>query len=145
MNDLAVLCELREPSKRGPKLDWSKYDEEIVLEGADISTADLSDNLTSEDASYVAGLFFPSDRCMFCVGDATLRTFRPRSKQRPDALRRHFKNQHLSRLTKYVNYPHPVCKEQDVKPFLNREVWLNHAAVVHKYDLKIQLSRLSGQ
>jgi hypothetical protein len=144
VNDLAVLCELREPPKRGPKLDWSKYDEEIDLEGAD-STADSSDNVTSEDASHVAGLSFPSDRCMFCAGDASLRTFRPRSKQRPDALRRHFENQHLSRLTEHVDCPHPMCKEQGVEPFLNRGVWLNHAAVVHKYDLKVQLSRLSGR
>lgn len=78
--------------------------------------------MTSEDALYVAGLYFPSDRYMFYVGDTTVRTFRPRLKQRPDALRRHFKNQYLSRLIEYVNYPHPVCKEQGIELFLNRDI-----------------------
>jgi hypothetical protein len=145
VNNLAVLCELREPPKRGPKLDWSRYNKDIDLEGTDISTTNSSDNVTSEDASHVADLCFPSNRCMFCVGDTSLRTFLPRLKQRPDALRRHFENQHLSRLIEHVDCPHPVCKEQGIKLFPNREVWLNHAAMVHKYDLKIQLSRLSGQ
>jgi hypothetical protein len=30
-------------------------------------------------------------------------------------------------------------------PFPNREVWLNHAAIVDQYDLKIQLHRLSSK
>jgi hypothetical protein len=144
VNDLAVLCELREPPKRGPKLDWSKYDEETDLDGTDTSTAESSENLKLEDASQMPDLSFPTDQCIFCAGDTTLRTFHPRSKQRPDSLRRHLENQHLSRLTEQVDCPHHVCKEQGVEPFPNREVWLNHAAVVHMYDLKVQLSRLSS-
>src|ERR1700733_3351045 len=31
-----------------------------------------------------------------------------------------------------------------VPTFPNQEVWLNHAAIVHQYDLKIQLHRLAS-
>ena len=144
VNDLAVLCELREPPKRGPKLNWSRYDEKIDLDRTDTSTAESSDNVKSEDTSQIPDLSFPTDRCMFCAGDTTLRTFHPRSKQRPDSLRRHLENQHLSRLTEQVDCPHHACKEKGAKPFANREVWLNHAAVVHRYNLKVQLPRLSS-
>ena len=144
VNDLAVLCELREPPRRGPKLVWSKYDEDIV-DGTGTSTAEFSDNVKPEEASEIPDLAFPTDQCMFCAGDVSLRAFHPRSKQRPDSLRRHLENQHLSGLTGQVACPHPVCKEKGVEPFSNREVWLNHAAVVHKYDLNVQLSRLSSR
>jgi len=82
---------------------------------------------------------------MFYMGDTTLRAFHLRAKQRPDSLRRHVENQHLSRLSTSVACPHYLCKEKGVDLFPNKEVWLNHAAVVHKYDLNIQLRRLSGR
>ena len=145
VNDLAILCELREPPKRGPKLGWSKYDKPIDLDKAEASTAEDIDNTKLEDTPEILNLSFPTDRCMFCAGDASLRAFHPRSKQRPDSLRRHLENQHLCRLTEQVECPHHVCKEQGVAPFPNREVWLNHAAVVHKYDLNVKLSRLSSR
>jgi hypothetical protein len=147
INDLVALCELREPPKRGPKMDWSKFDEEIDLDGTDSSSANPIDDVKSEDASQTADLNFPTDQCIFCAGDDTLRTFHLRAKQRPDSLRRHVENQHLCRFsaTECVSCPHRVCSGTSVAPFANREVWLNHAAVVHKYDLNIQLGRLSSK
>ena len=105
VNDLAVLCELREPPKRGPKLDWSKYDEPIDLDETEASTAEDIDNMKLEDTPQILDLSFPTDQCIFCAGDASLRAFHPRSKQRPDSLRRHFENQHLSQLTGHVECP----------------------------------------
>lgn len=83
VNDLAVLCELREPPKRGPKLDWSKYDEPIDLDEKEASTAEDFDNMKSENTPQVTDLSFPTDQCMFCAGDASLRAFRPRSNSGP--------------------------------------------------------------
>ena len=67
------------------------------------------------------------------------------TKQRPDSLRHHVENQHLlfSR-TDPVSCSHRVCSDTGVPTFPNREVWLNHATIVHQYDLKIQLHRLAS-
>jgi Protein of unknown function (DUF3435) len=144
INDLVALSEMRQPSERGPKVDWSKFEEQIRLDDTDRST----DEAKSEGSSQTNNLAFPNDQCIFCAGDVTLRTFHPRAKkQRPDSLRRHVANQHLSRFAKTdpVSCPHRVCRETGVDPFPNREVWLNHAATVHQYELNIQLHRLSSK
>ena len=98
VNDLAVIREMREPPKRGPKLKWAKYNEEIDPDKPNVSV-ELSNTLKSEDTLWTPDLTFPTDQCMVCLGDASLHAFHPRSKQRPDSLRRHLENQHLSRLT----------------------------------------------
>ena len=148
INDLVTLCGLREPSKRGPKMDWSKFEEEIDLDGVDTTTIETSsDDAKTDDSSLVDDLTFPTDKCIFCAGDDTLRTFHPRAKQPRDALRRHVENQHLSRFpaTERVNCPHEACKKNGLDPLPNRVAWLNHAVVVHKYDLNVQLGRLPNK
>jgi hypothetical protein len=153
INDLVALCGLRQPPERGPKVDWSKFEEQIRLDdpessdSSDNSTTSPTDEATSEGSSQTNDLAFPTDQCIFCAGDVTLRTFHPRAKQRPDSLRRHVANQHLGRFseTDPVSCPHRVCSETGVGLFPNRVVWLNHAAGVHQYDLNIQLHRLSSK
>ena len=149
INDLVTLSEMRQPSGRGPKVDWSKFEEQIRLDDTEnSSTTRSTDEAQSECSSQTNNLAFPIDQCIFCAGDVTLRTFHPRAKkQRPDSLRRHVANQHLSRFaeTDPVSCPHRVCRETGVDPFPNREIWLNHAATVHQYDLNIQLHRLSSK
>ena len=149
ISDLVTLCELREPSRRGPKMDkidWSQFEEPIDLDDLEGSTSRSTDEAKSEDSSQTDELAFPTAQCIFCAGDVTLRTFHPRTKQRPDSLRRHVENQHLLLFSRTdpVSCPHRVCSDTGVPPFLNREVWLNHAAIAHQYDLKIQLHRLAS-
>jgi hypothetical protein len=67
INDLVTMCELREPSGRGPKMDWSKFEEEIDSDGPDSSTINIADDVKSDDSSQRADLTFPTDQCMFCV------------------------------------------------------------------------------
>jgi hypothetical protein len=146
INDLVALCELRQPSGREQRTDWSRFEEDIDLDGADSATVESTDDTASGGSLHTADLIFPANQCMFCAFDKTLRTFHRRTKQRPDSLRRHLENQHLGRFssTDSVTCPHEVCNDTSIAPFLSREGWLNHAAIVHKYDLKVQLNRLSS-
>ena len=149
INNLVALCGLRDPPRRGPKLNWSKFEEPVDLnddEGGITATSCSIDEAKSEVSSQTDELAFPIDQCIFCAGDVTLRTYYPRAKQRPDSLRRHFENQHLLQFSRAdpVSCPHRICRETGVSPFLNREVWLSHAARVHGYDLNIKLHRLPG-
>ncbi|KAL9112312.1 MAG: hypothetical protein Q9227_003430 [Pyrenula ochraceoflavens] len=124
IHDLVTFCGLREPPKRGPRLDWCQFEEEITLDEIATDTNDSSDDIKSEDSSPADELMFPTDECMWCAGDHTLRLFRPRKNQRPDAFRRHFENQHLSRFsaTESVECPHKVCQKNGVPPFRDRVV-----------------------
>ena len=127
------------------KIDWSQFEEPIDLDDLEGSTTRSTDEVKLSDSSQTDELAFPTDQCIFCAGDVTLRTFHPRTKQRPDSLRRHVKNQHLlfSR-TDPVSCPYRVCSDTGVPPFRNREVWLNHVTIAHQYDLKIQLHQLAS-
>jgi hypothetical protein len=149
ISDLVALRGLREPSRRGPKMDkidWSQFEEPIDLNDLEARTTRSTDEAKSEDSSQIDELAFPTDQYIFCAGDVTLRTFHPRTKQRPDSLRRHMKNQYLLLFSRTdpVSCPYRVCSDTGVPPFRNREVWLNHVIIVHQYDLKIQLHRLAS-
>ena len=145
IHNLVRLCDLRERPKHGPRGDWSVFEEEIKSDGPTSDTPDPSDEVKLEESPPADNLAFPTDEGMWCVANHGFRVFCPRKKQRPDSLRRHIENQHLNRfsLTESVACPHEVCKETGVV-LPDRVVWLNHAATVHKYDLKVQLHRLSG-
>ena len=144
IEDLIVLSGLREPPKRGPRIQWAKLDPPLDPGQADDLVPHGDESVKAEEVSPAPKLLFANDQCMFCAGDITLRTFCPRAKQRPDALRRHLENQHLSRFspTDSVTCPHPACQADNAQPLQNRAAWLNHAAKAHSYDLKVQLSRL---
>jgi hypothetical protein len=126
ISGLVALYGLREPSRCGPKMDnidWSQFEEPVNLDGLEGNTSRSTDEPKSEDSSQTDELTFPTDQCIFCVGDVTLRTFHPRTKQRPDSLRRHVENQHLLLFsqTDRVSCPHRVCSDTGVPPFLNQE------------------------
>ena len=72
------------PSRsQAPYLHYHKYDEPIDLDEKEASTAEDFDNMKSENTPQVTDLSFPTDQCMFCAGDASLRAFRPRSNSGP--------------------------------------------------------------
>jgi hypothetical protein len=51
-------------------MNWSKFEEEIE-EKIDSETNDSADDVKSEDSLQSAELTFPTDQCIFCVGDNT--------------------------------------------------------------------------
>ena len=127
VKDLVALCKLRNPSGREPKMvriNWSKFEEPIDLDDTESSTTSSIYEAKSEGSSQTDELAFPTDQCIFCAGNVTLRTYHPQAKQRPDSLRRHVENQHLGRFaaTDPVSCPHRVCSEIGVGPFPNRVV-----------------------
>jgi hypothetical protein len=78
ISDLVALCGLREPSRRGPKMDkidWSQFEEPIDLNDLEASTTRSTDEAKSEDSPQIDELAFPIDQYIFCAGDVTLRTF----------------------------------------------------------------------
>jgi hypothetical protein len=74
------------------KIDWSQFEEPIDFNGLEGNTTRSTDEAKSEDSSQADKLAFPTDLCIFCAGDVTLHIFHPRTKQRPDPLRRHVEN-----------------------------------------------------
>jgi hypothetical protein len=73
INDLVALCELRQPSGREQRTDWSRFEEDIDLDGADSATVESTDDTASGGSLHTADLIFPADQCMFCTFDKTLR------------------------------------------------------------------------
>jgi len=69
ISDLVALCGLREPSRRGPKMDkidWFQFEEPINLDDLERSTTTRStDEAKSEDSSQTDELAFPTDQCIF--------------------------------------------------------------------------------
>jgi hypothetical protein len=79
ISDLVALCGLREPSRRGPKMDKidrSQFEEPIDLDDLeDSSTNRSTDEAKSSDSSHTDEFAFPTDQYVFCTGDVTLCTF----------------------------------------------------------------------
>ena len=131
IKDLAVLCERREPSRRGERFNWNRSGS-----GDDDNTSEPDERATDPDLD-LNPLQCPRNQCIFCFGDSSLRPARLRKYTRIDSVRRHLEKTHLNLISRAENVhcPHPACKGRE--SFDTIEVFLNHAARVHDYDLRM--------
>jgi hypothetical protein len=128
ISDLVALCGLREPSRRGPKMDKidrSQFEEPIDLDDLGGSSTNRStDEAKSSDSSHTDELAFPTDQYIFCTGDVTLCAFIRERNSEPT---------HSGVMWRIsISFYSPgqtlcpvviaICSDTGVPPFLNREV-----------------------
>lgn len=97
IDDVAALCKLREPSRRGKSFDWN---EEDMVNGDSHRLLEQAELDTKTTATVPRE---PSSRqCPFCFFDNSLpEAARKRELARPDSLRRHILRVHLNRASRH--------------------------------------------
>jgi hypothetical protein len=122
--DMITLCELSEPTRRGRKFDWDKHGVGSDNDSVEIQIQDDLDTLYDKKCS--------TDICIVC----------DRRFPRIDSLRRHLISQHLAFVKENsgISCTRSTCKDNSV--FEDVLLFLNHAASVHEYDVKITLRHL---
>jgi hypothetical protein len=74
------------------RINWSKFEEPINLDDTESSIFSSINEAKSEGSSQTDELAFPTDQCIFCARNVTLRIYHPRAEQRPNSLRCHVEN-----------------------------------------------------
>jgi len=147
VGDLAVLCKLRQPSRRGKSFNWNKEEKaanDAILQQED---EDIKTRKTSPPTSPIR----PSaDQCPFCFFEEGLS---PEDRMRPyariDSLRRHVLRVHLNQASRHdyglrgLPQPHSETPTED-RPIIcpvpicdglvlqSQMHYMNHSAKVHK-------------
>jgi hypothetical protein len=125
--DMARLCKLSEPNRRGNRFDWDQFSEEDV------------DSVVSQEAELLPTtdkVKCPNDECIVCKGLYSGQ--KPRKFQRIDSLRRHLVNEHINRHAEGVPVycTDDTCKTKEA--FNDFTAFLSHAATCHDWDPKIK-------
>jgi Protein of unknown function (DUF3435) len=113
--DMIALCGLCEPSRQRGRFNWKRNQDPIIINTKEGSNTSVED------------LMCPIDICIVCA----------RKFPRIDSLRRHLITQHLSLVNQDsgIQCTRSTCK--NFAEFKDAGLFLNHAATIHKYDIKI--------